>query len=83
MAVQAVVDVATLVASANEIEVDDGERLEAVLSKYSDVEDYRKALALFEAHGGVGNQNSVSVTISYLYCFLELNGPFSIPSSLF
>jgi hypothetical protein len=58
---QSVVDLATLIASANEIEVDDGERLEAVLCQYTDIEDYRKALAEFHASGGQFTQASVSV----------------------
>ena len=58
---QAVVDLDSLIASANEIEVDDGERLEAVLCEYTDIEDYRKALREFQVGGGKSVTPAVSV----------------------
>jgi hypothetical protein len=69
---QSVVDLATLIASANEIEVDDGERLEAVLCQYTDIEDYRKALAEFHASGGQFTQASVSVCCLNVSILCEL-----------
>ena len=43
--VQAVVDLDSLVKSANTVEVDGGEKVEAMVGRYDGIEDYRTALA--------------------------------------